>query len=215
VKVKFGGCMRCELAPESPQVLAELDEQRLEGYARALRETPPAFLHKAGVTRVALCWRLVLEPRGDAGAGVYAGELIGGTVDSPRGEILLSLEPLEGLTGDEIVHHELFHVIDVLSDPQLMVRDPVWEKLNPRGFAYLHHDADEASPGFLSAHAMANIREDHATVYQFAMARPDELCAAGASAVGKARLIRDRIAALLGDAHYLEQRAPCLAAPSP
>lgn len=57
----------------------------------------------------------------------------------------------------------------------------------------------------------ALLREDHATVYQFAMARPAELWAADASVLAKARLIRDRIAVSLGDADHLVQRAPCLA----
>ncbi|MCC6994834.1 MAG: hypothetical protein IT370_09520, partial [Deltaproteobacteria bacterium] len=214
VQVRLGGCFHCQLQPESEAVRAAVDTARVAGFAQALRETPARFMATAKVDRVALCWRLWMEPLGDGGVAADALP-IGGTVDPGRHEIMLSLEAMEGLTGQDIVHHELYHVLDVVSDPRRAMLDPAWSLLNPRGFEYLHRDGDAPIPGFLNVHAMANLREDHATVYQFAMARPAELCAADPLIRAKARLIRDRVAVSLGDADYLVRRAPCLAPAAP
>ena len=212
VQVKLGGCFHCELAPASDELRAKVDTRRIDGYARALRETPAKFLNAAQVDRVALCWRIWMENATDGGVAP-AGLPIGGTVDPGRREIMLSLEAMDGLTGAEIVHHELYHVLDVVSDPRRAANDPEWSKLNPEGFTYLRRDGDAPIPGFLNVHAMANLREDHATVYQFVMARSARLCAEDPIVLAKARLIRDRVAASLGDAGYMIERAPCLAPP--
>ncbi len=197
VQVKFGGCFRCELG-------GARDPVRMAEFAAALRDEPAAFYRTAGVTQAAVCTRLVTEVASELTEGL----LIGGTVDAARGLILISLEPME-LTGQDIVHHELFHVFDFVTDFAAYKDDPAWRALNTEPYGH----SGETLPGFLNPHARDNLREDHATTYQYMMARPDELCAGDAIVIAKARMVRDRIRKALGDASYLEARAPCLTAP--
>lgn len=194
VQVKFGGCFRCELD-------GALDPVRMAEFAAALADVPLEFLRAAHVTQAAVCTRLVNEL-----GGTYTdGLLIGGTVDAATGMFLISLEPME-LTGQDIVHHELFHVFDFYTDFALYKDDPAWHALNVEPYGH----SDEVLPGYLNAHARDNLREDHATTYQYLMARPDELCAGDAIVIAKAKMIRDRVAKVLGDASYLDARAPCV-----
>ncbi len=194
VEVKFGGCFRCELD-------GALDPRLIAEFAAALADEPPAFYAHSGVTTAAICTHLTNEVPME----LTDGRLIGGNVDAAAGMILLSVEPME-LSGADIVHHELWHAFDLVTDFALFKDDPAWVALNTEPY----EDSDEVRPGFLNQHAGRNLREDHATVYQYLMARPDELCAADAIVLAKAKMIRDRVALVLGDARYLEQRAPCL-----
>ena len=204
VSVRPGGCLRCALwRGES----AGVDTSLLPAFARAIRDYPPSFFRVAHVQRVALCSHIVSES-GPTDEGLA----IGGTVDHARGTLFLSLEKL-GLLGDEILHHEVFHVFEMWTNPLLAHADPEWAALNPPGWRYGRDNRQGQLPAaFLAAHAMDNLREDQATVYQFAMARPQELCA-NAVAVKKARLLRARFVEALGkdDAAFLDRRAPCLA----
>lgn len=194
LQVRFGGCFRCA-------VDGDVDPELLAQFTAAIADEPAGFYRLAGVSRVALCTRLVDEVPTD----LTEGALLGGTVDSVSGTILLSAEPI-GLTGQDIFHHELWHAFDLETDFGLFREDPAWAALNPEPYAR----TDETRPGFLNPHAHANVREDHATTYQFLMARPDELCAGDAIVIAKARMLRDRVAATLGDARYLDDRAPCV-----
>lgn len=200
ITIRERGCHLCTLARDDET------SPLLDGFARALRESPHALVEAAGLTRITLCSSI--EGQNDAS---IVDNAIGGTIDPQRGGLMLSTEGLS-LTGEDIVHHELFHLFD--RSPEMLRyagSDAEWDALNPKGFTYGH--GQSAGPGFLNAHATVNEREDRATTYQFMMGRPGELCDRAAHdpiVLGKARLIRDRIHDVLGTSEYLERRLPCL-----
>ncbi|MCC6524550.1 MAG: hypothetical protein IT373_17980 [Polyangiaceae bacterium] len=205
VTLRHGGCFRCKLAGVIPAGL----EARVHAFAQAFVDTPASLLRAAHLARVALCAELEYErgPDGD--------DLVGGTVDHLRRELLLSVDEVFPLPGADVLHHELFHLFETATSPRTTFRDPEWTAHNPPDFRYGRHEDGTVVAGFLNTHAMRNLREDHATVYQFIMARPTELCASDARLLGKARLLGARIRAVIGaaDAAYLVRRAPCLAEP--
>ncbi len=91
---------------------------------------------------------------------------------------------------------------------ELSMRDPDWIALEAGPYGH----SDDTRPSFLDPHAHDDLRADSATTYPFMMARPDEL---STEVLGKAHLVRDRVAAAIGDASYLEERAPRLRAGPP
>lgn len=200
VTIHDHGCHICMLAPDGD------GSPLLDGFARALRESPRELLAAAGLQRIDLCRTIAQE--NDATTSDLA---IGGTIDPQRGGLMLSIENLS-LTGEEIFHHELFHLLD-RSVPMLRYApdDPEWEAINPKGFSYGRGQATH--PGFLDAQATKNVREDHAATYQYMMGHSAELCERAAHdpiILAKARLIRDRIRTVLGTSDYLDRRLPCL-----
>jgi hypothetical protein len=92
--------------------------------------------------------------------------------------------------------------------------DPEWRLQNPLGFVYdAAGEQAPRRPGFINPYASTNEIEDRASIYQYLMARPDELCevAAGDDIVrAKTRLVWSRIAAVV-DTTFLRDRAACAA----
>lgn len=181
------GCYTCTVAPEN-------DTYRIVGeYARGLRDEPNAFLDAANFHQLTLCSHIQQLDK-DASDNEM---MVGGTIDPQNGGLFL-LEGDIDLTGEEVVAHELFHLFD----------------RHPKLLQYARHDDEwPTDGGYVNAYARKSVREDHATVYQYMMAHPKELCehaAADPVVLTKARLIRARIASVIGDVSYLDQRLPCL-----
>jgi hypothetical protein len=182
VEIRDKGCHTCTFVAEPD------NSPVLDGYAHALRDEPAEFLAAAGLKQISVCSNI--EQRGDAEL------VVGGTIDPQAGGLLLLTGEFD-LTGEEVVAHELFHLFD----------------RHPKLLRYASVDEEWPAGGFVNDYARTRVREDHATVYQYMMARPDELCAAAATdsrILKKAQLIRSRIASVIGDVSYLDQRLPCL-----
>ena len=193
-------CVRCQLLAETDQ----LPGTALDEIVAAFQRYPTAFLESSKIEHVALCRKLhngtgaVTEPAGLA---------------DPSARILFVsvnglLETQVGFdTGDlaETVHHEVFHMIDRHSRI-----DDEWHGLNPAGFVYAEREDRWTRPdGFVSAYAATSPVEDRASVFQFLMVRPEELCtlAKDDRIVGaKARLLLQRLAAI-GDSSFIQ--VPC------
>jgi hypothetical protein len=83
-----------------------------------------------------------------------------------------------------LLHHEVFHFIDVADDGQVL-RDRDWEALNPPGFRY--HAGGRAMrspeagarvddlPGFVTLYATSALEEDKAELFAFLMTEPAEM----------------------------------------
>jgi hypothetical protein len=83
-----------------------------------------------------------------------------------------------------IVHHELYHFID-LADDGTLTRDDAWESLNASSFAYgaggrslrtsWASEHTDTAPGFVTAYATTAVAEDKAETFALWMTRPDDL----------------------------------------
>jgi len=83
-----------------------------------------------------------------------------------------------------IVHHELYHFIDIADDGTL-TRDADWEALNAPSFAYgaggrslrtsWASERTDTAPGFVTAYATTAVAEDKAETFALWMTRPDDL----------------------------------------
>jgi hypothetical protein len=127
---------------------------------------PPDLVKRAGIRRIILCEGLRL---GD--------QLRAAIPDFESGDLYLDVARGSAAPGyqREVIHHELFHVID-LRDDGLLYADPAWSALNAPGFQYgnggvsAQGDAWSAvlNPnlaGFLNTYSMTGVEEDKAEIY--------------------------------------------------
>jgi hypothetical protein len=202
------GCVRCELAGASD----ELHQATLDAFTRAFDRYPASFLVASRIEHVALCKHIEYED--------IAREFgTAGTVDYTTRRLFLSVEAFIGreydetrlITAEDIVHHELFHLIEFVHMRRDM-DDPEWRLHNPIGFAYRDATPGETRPvGFVNAYATTNEIEDRASTYQYLMARPAELCDLARTDPGvhaKTKLIWTRVGAIDGN-DFLRKRALC------
>ena len=203
------GCSVCELAGETDA----LDSAVLDALVVAFDRYPTNVLEATHIDKVALCTRIKYVDINDPGAI--------GTVDLKERRLIVSLEPFMGhqydahgeTTTEDIVHHELFHLFEFERMRDNYNDDPVWRVYNPVGFDYgdTYKDARDRPTGFVDPYASTDEIEDKASVYQYMMAHPSELCEiekADPIVKKKVSLVRDRIAALT-DAAYLDKRLRC------
>jgi hypothetical protein len=203
------GCVRCDLAEESDQ----LDEAALDAMRVAFDRYPASFLIASHIENVALCKRIVYsDPTHERAAG---------TVDYKRRRLFINIEGFVGhvydasgpFTVEDIVHHELFHLIE-FEHMRNEMNDPEWRLYNPIGFDYSDSRGERFATrpiGFVNAYAATNEIEDRASTFEYMMARPAELCElvkADAVVRAKVKLIWTRVAKVDGDA-WLRARALC------
>ncbi len=202
-----GLCVKCELAGDT----RKLDGTALEAITAAFDRYPTDVLSTAKIERVALCTHIDHDSPDTAG-----------TADLEGRRIMISLEPFAGrpyydalgeFTVEDIVHHEYFHLLESATMSAAIAGDPSWERRNPEGFTYGNPRQYSARPlGFVDLYATSDAVEDRASVFQYLMARPDELCELmhnDAVIREKTRVIWDRITAVTGDA-FLRARAGCV-----
>lgn len=203
------GCARCELAGEGDP----FDSAVLDALVVAFDRYTADVLEGTHIERVSLCRKLDDEEN-------LAKRSIG-TVDLRSRRLFISIAPFlnreydaEGaVTTEDIVHHELFHQFEFERMRELFDDDPEWRLLNPLGFEY-ETAADERprTGGFINEYAAVAETEDRASMFQYLLARPEELCTIAEQDPGvraKTRLLWRRIKPLVGDA-FLKTRAACV-----
>jgi hypothetical protein len=217
VPVSEMGCYRCELA--SAHDADGVDPEVIDAIGIAFARYPVELLRESGIQRIALC-RIVESEGGPPRP--EGPERIGGTVDLQAHRILFSLEgfigrdydPTDRFTGEDVLHHELFHLLEFTIDLSLALDDPEWRLLNAVDFSYhgQDHPTQPGLAGFVNEYATTNEAEDKASTFQYMMARPQELCALAAKdplIAQKARRLWDRLARRIGDG-FLRRRVDCL-----
>ncbi len=166
-----------------PTVLDELDRY------------PDRAIRRMGLRRVIVCSRL--REFGQSEGGVAVG---------PAGTIYLEAEWFdEGATAlRHVVNHELFHLIDYATTTP-WDDDTEWRAGNPAGFSYGSPGVAGTSgtsagssggPGFVSAYARTNIREDRAEVFGWMMSDPLTVTRLARGDPGLARKV-DRMEAIV------------------
>ncbi|HEY5925596.1 MAG TPA: hypothetical protein VIV11_28115 [Kofleriaceae bacterium] len=202
------GCVRCELAGPEEQ----LDDTTLDAITRAFDRYPASFLVASHIESVALCKSIVYED-------IVREHGTAGTVDYMQRRLFVSVESFLGrahddtraVTAEDIVHHELFHLIE-FEHMRRDMSDPEWRLHNPIGFEY--RDAtltDERPASFVNAYATTNEIEDRASTFQYLMSRPAELCEitrSDADVRAKVKLIWTRVGNIDGT-DFLRKRALC------
>lgn len=212
------GCARCDLAAESDH----LDADTLDALRVAFDRYPASFLSASGIENVALCRTIEYEidgtPEWKAG-GPHGEREPAGTVDYTERRLFVRVGSFLGprddgsayLTAEDIVHHELFHLIEYVHMRDEM-DDPEWRLENPISFSYREAPQGDARPeGFVNAYATTNEIEDRASTFQYMMSRPVDLCRIAredARVAKKMRLIWERVAKIDGDG-WLRARALC------
>lgn len=205
-----GACVRCEVATHADT--SGLDPEMIDGAAIAFARYPTAVLAAARLERVALCRRIRYEgddpERGPAGVADLAGR-----------RVLVSIEHFAGtphryavFTIEEVVHHEVFHLLDHATQGERALDDREWRALNPPAFSYRDPAIDGERPaGFVNTYATTNELEDRASVFEYLMGHPSWLCeiaAADPIVAKKATLVWRRVARVTGEA-FLERHAAC------
>lgn len=202
------GCVRCELAGEHDPI----DDAVLDAIKTAFDRYPTAVLVATGMENVTLCKHIEYE-------NMKHDQDTAGTADVYGHRMLLSIEAFvhrvydEGgaFTAEDIVHHELYHLFEFHRMRAEFTDDPEWRLYNPLGFEYsarLQH----RPAGFVNPYAATNDVEDRASVFQYLMTRPNELCELAKTdkiVRAKAKLIWTRVAGLVDD-RFLCDRATCV-----
>jgi hypothetical protein len=204
-----GECVVCDVATRTDT--RGLDPELLDRVAIAFARYPEKALTAAQLERVAVCSRIRQVDR-DPDHGPA------GLADLAAHRILISVEHFAEaddlrFTIEQVVHHEVFHLFDQATLGATMLRDPEWGALNPRGFAYRDPaTAIERPAGFVDAYATTDEMEDRASVFEYLMGHPTELCEitdADPVVRKKAKLVWRRFAAVVGEA-FLAKQAACL-----
>jgi hypothetical protein len=206
-------CYRCTLAgfEPDPDGARHPLEASLRTLATTLLAYPHSFLRAARIERIALCRKLVDDADGETA------EHVAGLAESAARRLMVNLDPRDLAHADATLHHEIFHLFDHATAPGGdHQRDAAWERINPRGFRYGDAASSTTDAGFVNDYARTNAAEDKASVFEYLMSYPDELCARGADdprLLAKARLVLSRIEAAVppGLGEFARRKAPCLA----
>ncbi len=207
-------CMRCEVAGRLDT--SGIDPDLIDAVAIAFARYAPKVLAASQLQHVTLCRSIRYDHEhggpDPAGVAVFEDRRLFVSI-----EFFHTRERTADFTIEEVVHHELFHMLDRAAK---IDADHAWQALNPPGFVYAD-PADLAAPrprGFVDSYSTTNELEDRASTFAYLMAQPDKLCAIVAGdpiVAAKARLVWSRIAPLMRD-HQIP--AGCLSAahkPSP
>jgi hypothetical protein len=216
-------CYQCTLAVFDPDPEPGPTPHPLEASLRTLATTllsyPHSFLRAARIEKIALCRKLV-DAAKDAASDPASGpapEHIAGLAEGAARRLMVNLDHRDLAHADATLHHEIFHLFDQATAPGGdHQRDPAWERQNPRGFRYGDPAAASSAAGFVNDYARTSAAEDKASVFEYVMGSPDELCARGADdprLLDKARLLLASIDAALppGLGEFARRKAPCLA----
>jgi hypothetical protein len=156
---------------------------------------PPELVRKSMLRRVALCGTLL-----ENGAPIPS-------LPNYQRTLLLDVAAEPDFLR-RLLHHEVFHFVDLADDGEVLW-DPAWERLNAPGFAYGRGGRDmrepgasaltDALPGFLTRYATSALEEDKAETFAFLMVQPELVATRAATdpvLAAKVQRIREIVAAL-------------------
>jgi hypothetical protein len=199
--------VRCDLAGQATQ----LDGAVLEAATHAFSLYPTDVLAASKIKYVAVCRDIAQFTKLTHPAGL-ADLRDSGMLISVRYFLDRTYYSDSDFTVDDIVHHEVFHLVEAAHDLDDMTRDPEWQLYNPMGFEYAEDSADRRD-GFVNAYAMTSAVEDKASVYEFMMARSLDLCRLAKddeTIRQKAKIVWRRMLKNVGTDKFLRDHAPCI-----
>lgn len=137
-------------------------------FIREWNKYPVDFIGRSGLKSVALAKGLN-----------YAGFTVGGLADLLGTTLVMNIDYADDdETEAYLLHHELFHYIDVARMGLDFSKDPEWKKLNPAKFSYLGSgvamlrktaDLQALHPreGFITLYSTSAVEEDKAEVFAY------------------------------------------------
>jgi len=196
-------CQRCILA-DNRDITGEV----LERITAVVDRYPTEMLAQADIHTLSLCRRLEnIAAQKDilAGLSEYDGRHMMAVVSNP--EFLA-----------DILHHEIFHMIESARIADPTTHDQEWESVNPIGFSYgtgpSSSEARKARPiGFVRQYAASALVEDRASTFEYMMAVPDELCEMATNdpiVHAKVKIIWSRMKRYAGGDELMNSVAPCV-----
>lgn len=207
-------CVHCDVATRRDT--GGIDPDMLDAIAIAFARYPQRVLDISGIQHVALC-KEIRYGKVHEGVPQPAGMAMPG-----EARLLLSLEPVAHIadyggdfTIEQVVHHEVFHMLDKETD------DHDWHALNPPRFSYRDPaplDESTRPAGFVNNYATTNEREDRASTFEFIIGQPDKLCEierVDPIVAKKVRVVRARVAKLMGNRGLPDARCKAPAKPKP
>ena len=216
-----GRCVRCDVA--GPADTAGFDPDMLDAISIAFAVYPETALARMHLEHVALCSKIRFSDQPDVGPRSRASARFApfgpaGVAMLGEARVLVSIEPFHGdleyetFTIEQVIHHELFHMLDDAARPQARA-DREWAALNPSGFAY-RDPADRAvrPAGFVDGYATTNEDEDRASTFEYLMGQSAKLCELAKHdpiLAAKTRVVWKRAAKVVGEA-VLRRAAPCI-----
>ena len=200
------GCTRCDLLRD-----AQANPAVIEATRRAFARYPTSALSLAGIDHVAMCSELVEtgDESQEYGYGVAIRKSRGLylSVKHVQDPTLPWYDQVSLVPIGQVVHHELFHLLENSHAPELMREDPEWDALNPLGFVYTAANLGEGTiPGFVDDYGMTRLTEDKATVYAELMTYPIWVCDQTETDEilrAKIALIRRRVGAIMGTDSFI------------
>jgi hypothetical protein len=206
-----GKCARCKLAGEHTRI----DGDVIDATTRAFRLYPTDVLSAAKIDHLAFCREIAYlkDDEFDHPAGL---------ADVRGSGVLISVKYFEAglyrawgdFTMDNIAHHEFFHMLEYAQMRGDMADDPEWRLNNPLGFTYSEeHFKQTRREAFVNSYAATNEVEDKASVYEFMMAHPNELCEMARTDEAikiKTRIIWRRVLRAVGTDEFIRRAAPCI-----
>lgn len=186
-------CVRCDVATR--EQTSGLDPELLDAVAIAFGRYAPGVLGKIKLRHVALCRKIRFsDDPNDGPAGLAA---VGDARVMISVEHFVGEHHLDGFTIEQVVHHEVFHILD--GDHE----DKEWKALN-RGAA-------KGGKGYVDEYAATNDTEDRASTYEYLVGQPAKLCELAAKdpiLEKKVAVVWKRVAPVVGKAQ-LRRWAPC------
>lgn len=154
---------------------------------KELARYPAGYLARVNMARVLVCAHLRENAREIPSLPNVDGAWL---IDATLGDAFAA----------RIIHHELFHFID-LADDGTLTRDAAWEALNPATFSYgaggrslrtsWASERTDTAPGFVTAYATTAVAEDKAETFALWMTRPSELAQRATEDVGIGRKVNE------------------------
>lgn len=164
--------LKTHWGPITGKTAPEKDLKRyMDLVAAELRKYPAEFVKKIKIKKIILADDLKFDGQKRAAIPDFEHEY-------------LHLDPREGnynkVYQQTVVHHEIFHIIDLLDDKELY-EDKEWKKLNEAGFKYGdggknargsdQWPLDDTLVGFLNKYSQSGVEEDKAEIYSNLMVR--------------------------------------------
>jgi hypothetical protein len=196
-------CQRCILADNR-----DTTDEVLERITAVVERYPTEMLAQADIHTLSLCRRLEnIAAQKDT---------MGGLSEYDGRHVMILVSKPEFLA--DILHHELFHMIESARIADLTTHDQEWESANPIGFSYgtgpSSSEAGKARPaGFVRQYAASNLAEDRASTFEYMMAEPDELCEMATNdpiVHAKVKIIWSRMKRYAGGYELMNSVAPCV-----